>query len=517
MQNPDLSGLAHVPSETADTAQQRVPMPRKNWRSRILLPAVILATMIALVGFAARDTLMRTTPVNVVPVVVKNGHASQAEDTVLVQAPGWVEADPYPIAVSTLADGVVSEVLVLEGDIVKKDQVVARLVDDDARIMLKQHEAMLARSVAALEVARAKLNEAQANWQHPVELTRKLHTARAALQEKNAELARWPHELAREEARATYLRSEFERVEPLMKRGSASDIEIVRARQNLEAQLAEVEVIRKRELILKAQVLGLEAEVTAATRDLELRIADTRALEESQAAFDLAQASVASAQARRDDAALRLKRMEVRSPAHGVVMTRLVEPGSKLMLQMDDPHSAHVVRLYDPRKLQVRVDIPLVDAAKVGLAQPAEVIVDVLPDRVYRGRVSRIVHEADVQKNTLQVKVAIEDPSPELKPEMLARARFVGTSVSTSGSGKTGSAVQPVFVPRASISKNTEGTFVWLADQVTSTARLQPVVIGTAVIDDWVAIHEGLRVGDRVIVGAPKTLVHDQRIRLVEN
>ena len=66
-------------------------------------------------------------------------------------------------------------------------------------------------------------------------------------------------------------------------------------------------------------------------------------------------------------------------------MARLVEPGSKVMLNMDHPRSAQVVRLYDPNRLQVRVDIPLVDAAKVGVGKPAEVIVEVLPDKADDG------------------------------------------------------------------------------------------------------------------------------------
>ena len=36
-----------------------------------------------------------------------------------VQAPGWIEPDPFPTAVTALADGVVARVLVLEGQSVE--------------------------------------------------------------------------------------------------------------------------------------------------------------------------------------------------------------------------------------------------------------------------------------------------------------------------------------------------------------------------------------------------------------
>jgi RND family efflux transporter MFP subunit len=485
-----------------------------RWKTRIVLPGVILLATAGLLVTAVSDALWPATLVRVVPVLVKTDAEAQPAGSVLVQAPGWVEADPFATAVSALADGVAEEVLVLEGERVEPGQVVARLVAEDARIGLEQADAVLSERQATLASALATLEEAQRNWEHPIELTRKLQTAEARLAEKRAELERWPSELAREQARAVYVKAEYDRIAPLHKDGQASDIELIEARQADEAQQAEVEATRGRKPVLEAQILLLAAEVRAAKEQIRLRIADTRALADANAAVQRAEAAVASAQARRAEAALRLERMDVRSPASGVVMTRLVEPGSKLMLNMDDPRSAQVVRLYDPRKLQVRVDIPLVDAAKVGVGQPAEVIVDVLPDHVFRGHLTRLVHEADVQKNTLQVKVAIEDPSPEIKPEMLARARFlVSPEAHVAGDE---AATQQLFVPKSAVLERDGEEFVWLADQIHRIARRRPVTPGRAVLDDWIAVVDGLQPGDRVIVDAPGDLADGQRIRLLE-
>ena len=54
--------------------------------------------------------------------------------TVVAQASGWVEPDPYPIYVTALSDGVIEKLLVLEGDKIEADQVIAEMVDDDARL-----------------------------------------------------------------------------------------------------------------------------------------------------------------------------------------------------------------------------------------------------------------------------------------------------------------------------------------------------------------------------------------------
>ncbi|MGD8450683.1 MAG: efflux RND transporter periplasmic adaptor subunit [Phycisphaerae bacterium] len=487
-----------------------VPPPRRRWKTRVLLPVGILGATAALMAYAAGDALWPATPVRVVPVIVKAGVTAPAGQ-VVAQAPGWVEADPFPTAISALADGVVQEMLVLEGQPVHAGQVVARLVPDDANLALANAEADLSQRRAELTAATAILKAAQGDWDNPVELTRKLATAEATHAEKQAELDRWPSELAAEEALAVYYEAELRRVAPLHTNGQASDIELIQVQQQHARQQAVVAATRARQPILEAQLAALDAEVAAARENLRLRIADRRALDEAQAAVEQAQARVQAAEAARDEAALRQSRMEVRSPADGVVMNRLAEPGSKLMLGGDNPHSAQVARLYDPQRLQVRVDVPLVDAAKVGVGQAAEVIVEVLPERVFRGSVVRIVHEADVQKNTLQVKVAIEAPTADLKPEMLARAKFLA-----GGDEPSSQPAERVLIPESAVHRMAGGmTHVWLADQAADVARSRMVTVGRAGADGWIEVLEGLQPGDRLIIDPSASLRDGGRVRIV--
>ncbi len=494
------------------SAGTEVPFPRRRWKTRVLLPGGIVLATIGILGFSARDLLLPVTDVRVAPLVAKSGGPGRSTSSAVVQAPGWVEADPYAIAVSALADGIVEEVLVLEGDRVETGQIVTRMVDDDARIALALAEGRLAESRAHVGFAQAALEEARQNWEHPIELRRACDVLAARLAESQAALDRWPAELASEEAAAISLKADLDRVTPLHERGQASEIEFVHARQAYEVQKANAEQVRLREPMLAAQLVAHRAELTAARRHLELRIVDTRAVKQAEAAVQQAEAAVATAQAVRDDAALRLARMEVRSPASGIVLTRLVEPGSKLMKSMDNPQSAQAVRLYDPKKLQVRVDIPLVDASKIGVGQPAELIVGVLPDRVFSGRVSRIVHEADIQKNTLQVKVAIDDPIAELKPEMLARAKFLEvTGIGQTDDGPS----RMILAPKRAVHEDPNGTFVWIADQSDGVARRRVVKPGSETADGYIELRDGGRMGDRVIVDAPANLVEGQRIRVV--
>ncbi len=508
-QQADLAVLAR--SEMAGEPADRVPLPRARWKTRVLLPAVVFVATAAVLAWAAGESLWPATPVRVVPVVVKAGTGEAGPGAVTVQAPGWVEADPFAVAVSALADGVVEDVLVLEGEPVSAGQIVARMVPDDARLALEQAEALVAQREAEVLAADAALSAAQRDWDNPIELTRKLATAEAALRERKAELERWPAELAAAEALATYLEAEHRRVGPLYESGLASDIELIRARQQHLEQQAVVAAMRARRPILEAQAAAAEAEVLAAGENLRLRIPERRALDEAQAAVARSQAALAEARSRRDEARLRLERMEVRSPVDGIVMVRLAAPGSKLMLGGDNPQSAQVLRVYDPRKLQVRVDVPLVDSAKVGVGQEAEIVVDVLPDRVFHGHVTRIVNEADIQKNTLQVKVAMKDPTSEVKPEMLARARFLATAQPAA----TG-VEQRVFAPERLVLGGADGQGrVWVANQGSNVAVSRAVVVGRGRMSDWIEITEGLQPGDRLIADPPAGLADGDRINII--
>ena len=510
-------------------APPKVPRPAPKWKTRVLLPAALLLSAGGLLAYAARDALRPATPVEVVPVVVRavqassagGDSASQSTSTATVQAPGWVEPDPFPVAVSALTDGIVREVPVLEGEAVKAGQVVARMVEDDAKLALERAEADLAVRQGELALAEATLAAAQGDWDNPVERTRQVEAAAAAVAEAQAELERLPVEVAAERARAEELADALRRAETNVARQTVGEVELVQARLRLKAQEAMVGAAEARRPMLAAKVRQQQAELTAAREAAKLRIAERKALDEAAADVKRAGAAVRQAAAARDEAKLRLARMEVTSPADGVVMARLVAPGSKLMLAGDNTQSAQVLRLYDPKKLQVRVDVPLADAAQVGVGQAAKVVVGVLPDHAFDGVVTRVVHEADIQRNTVQVKVAIKDPSPELKPEMLARVRFFAPARSAGTAadapGGTAAASQKVFAPQRLLRRDGQSgrATAWVVDKGRSVATARQVTLGGERFGDWVAVASGLQPGDFLVTGDTSALHEGERVEVV--
>ena len=158
--NVDLSQLA----VRRDGVSSTKPV-RRSWRigTRIVLPGAVLIGFLAVVGWAARDSLLPARPVTVVSVVATYEDV-QMEGTPLFQAAGWIEPRPTPILVSALAEGVVERLLVVEGQKIKAGDQVAQLIQEDARLALQSAEsdlelrqAEMARAKAALAVAQGLL------------------------------------------------------------------------------------------------------------------------------------------------------------------------------------------------------------------------------------------------------------------------------------------------------------------------------------------------------------------------
>ncbi|MCH2152459.1 MAG: efflux RND transporter periplasmic adaptor subunit [Phycisphaerales bacterium] len=418
-----------------------IPMPARKWLLRIGLPSLILTAAATVLIIASWSTLLPAQSVRTVSVVTRQietdepvSQQDDMNDEAAVQAPGWVEADPFSVYAPALAEGVVEEVLVLEGDRVSKDQPVARLIDDEAEIALRRSEANLQHLIADLELAKAKL----------AQLPARIKSARA-------------NQYAIED--------EVRRKTALVESGAVAAGPLERLKQKLDAAMANIEHLELEEKVLQVEV-----------QDRESLVMEGRAA--------------------RDHDQLILDRMTVVSPIDGVVIERLTSPGSVIQFGNGE-HGTHIVHLYNPEKLQVRADIPLAQAAAVKVGHPARIIVDVQPDKVFMGEVTRFIHRADIQKNTVEAKIRIADPSDLLKPDMLARVRILPASTAPAA-GETRQ-IQRVFVPGDSIRNNKVMIFLPGTDGL-GLARSTTVTTGSREFDGWVEILTGLSAGDRVIL-----------------
>ena len=187
------------------------------------------------------------------------------------------------------------------------------------------------------------------------------------------------------------------------------------------------------------------------------------------------QARVALAEAK-----LRLDRMTVRAPVDGRVYQLVAYPGSTLaggMGPVPNADGSTVVTMYRPEMLQVRADVRFEDIPKVSLGQPVLVNNPALAEPI-AGKVLFVSSEANIQKNTLEVKVALDEPAPVLKPEMLVDVTYLAPKAAAAA-GETSEADAAVCAAAAGRSGMRAGAFVWVADQSAGVARKTAVTTGS--------------------------------------
>ncbi len=387
------------------------------------------------------------------------------------------------------------------------------MVDEDALLNLSRAQAQLAVSSASVEAAQAMLVAAQKNWDEPFELQRLVARLEASLTEHRVKRNQVESYIQSQAATLIHDQENFARVRDAYERDAAAEIEFISARERVNAQQAELNAMTLEQDVLDAAILRIEADLQAAQIDYELRIDDQFQLSNAKAMLAREQANHLQYQVVRDEAQLELDRMVIRSPISGYVQRRLKVPGDKVVRMMDSPHSAHIAHIYDPSKIQVRVDVPLADASQLYVGQRCEVVVEVLADQVFVGEVTRVTHEADLQKNTLQVKVRVHEPSSVLRPEMLTRVKFLSDSFEQQQGVETSTDVQ-VQVPEHSIDRSDGSQRVWVVSQ-RSNGRgvlVSKGVQNISIADGWITISGEIQPG-ALIVANPSGCKEGERVR----
>jgi HlyD family secretion protein len=487
-----------------------VKRPR-NVLVRYVVPATLIVGFVALLGWSLRDRLLSATSVTVVPVIATRAE-SQAADTPLFQAAGWVEPRPTPITVSALTEGVVERLTVIEGQAVKAGEPVAYLIDQDAKLAIRQADADLALRQAQLGVAEATALAAKKLLADPISRLAELADAEAQLTKVETDLARLPAQM--EAARSQKVLAEQELETRTAAKNAVPAIAVQRAQNDLNVVVAQLEEFARQKEALQREQTALAKRRDVLQRQLDLKVDEQRAASEADANVAAANAQVAQATAALDVAKLRLERAVIRAPMDGKILALTSRPGAKLMgltpAAMADASS--VATMYDPASLQVRADVRLEDLPQVIVGQTVQIETSAVKSPI-RGKVITATSLADIQKNTLQIKVAIENPPPVIKPDMLVQVTFLAPPQTTK-TNEQGIAALRIAVPSSLVEGSGEEAALWVADLTNRVARRHQVKLGRPISRELVEVLSGLSIGDRLIVNGRESLVEGQRIRI---
>lgn len=499
--------------ELAIERTERQPRPsrkrRRAWFSRYIVPGVVLLGFLALLGWAMRDRLVTRRQVSVVPVVVTRAEVQQA-GTPLFQAAGWVEPRPTAVNAAALTEGVIEELLVVEGQAVEAGQPVARLIDVDARLALKEAEAQLALRESEVRSAEAELKAARLRKEFPVHLEAQQADAESVLAKIQTELAGLPFLIQSAASQREYAQSNLDG-----KRSAGAGISgrsLQLAESDFGTTTANLNELKQREPNLRKEEAALQKKLDALAQQRMLLIEESRQLESAQARLEAAQVGRDQARLSVEKARLNLERCIVRSPMTGRVMQLVGQPGIRVMgLETTASRSSStVVTLYDPRMLQVRADVRLEDVPLVEPGQPVEVQTASSKETLH-GVVLRPTSSANIQKNTLEVKVSLVDPPESIRPEMLVTATFLAPPKPEAAN--TANEQERLLVPRELVDSSAGSATVWIVD-ASGQARRRSIQLGKAGSDKLVEVTSGLTPTDKLIASGTDGLQEGEAVEI---
>jgi len=482
-----------------------------RWLTRYLLPFLLFCGFVGTLAYSMREAFLPAKSVRVIPVMAIKAEIAESEAP-LFQSAGWVEPRPTPVIVSSLLEGVVEKLMVIEGQELEAGAEIARLIDADTKLKVQEATAELKAREAEFAGSKAALAAAETRLREPLELQTKLAEAEGSLARVVNERSRLPSQLVAVQSRIALARKELE------SKQSATDVvgklALARAENEFQVATAAQSELQAQQTALEQEQSAHERRVKALQRQLELKTDELRQRDEALAAVSLGDAKVSQATAMQEAAKLALSRTTIKAPVAGKVLALIARPGSKVMGQSPTagPEASTVITMYDPKRLQIRADVRLEEVPRVFVGQQVRIETAAVKGQM-QGEVIATTSITDIQKNTLQVKVAVLNPPEVLKPDMLVQVTFLSPPVDRPNT-EVAHAPLTLVIPPNLVQVEGNQAHVWIANQVRSTAELRPLTLGGMTTDGLREVKQGLAVGDRLIVSGTESLQPGDRIRI---
>jgi HlyD family secretion protein len=355
---------------------------KRKWK--IILP-VVVALAVA-VGLYARTQIAQRNL-----VTVQTGRAARQDLAAIVTASGEIKPRNY-INIGTNANvpSRITDILVVEGERVKKGQLLAKLESVQPEAEVAAQRASVATAEADSAAAEAGLRVADEN----------IKTAEASVERAKAESER--------------SRIFFERAQKLWE-------EKLIARQEFDQRRADNDALK------------------AAVRESEFRLAQLKAQRaQINANLAAAQRRVAVAQANLKRAADVLQRTQSIAPIDGVITNLPVRVGETVVPGIQNSSSSLIMTIADMSVITAEVKVDETDIVNVKLDQTADITIDAIPGKTFKGKVIEIGNTAILRSSGLaasqsaissqeakdfKVVIALDDPPDEIRPGLSCTAK----------------------------------------------------------------------------------------------
>ena len=323
-------------------------------------------------------------------VTVQTGMATRANLVAQVTASGEIKPRTYT-NLGANAQGRIVELLVNEGDFVRKGQIVARIENVQATADVEAQKA----NVAAVEADSAS-SEVGLQVQDDT-----IHTQEATVDRARAQLA--------------LSKANFDRYSQLWEAQLIAKQEYDQRKSDYEAQQAALREAELRLDQLKSQRAQTEANIAASQR----RVA--------QARFQLNRVTDI------------LAKYDVVAPHDGVVTNLPVRVGETVVPGVQNSAASAIMTIADMSLITAEVKVDETDIVNLKLNQPTEITIDALPDQKFQGHVIEIGNTAilrssgqvasssatsSTEAKDFKVVVAMDDPPDTVRPGLSCTAKI---------------------------------------------------------------------------------------------
>jgi HlyD family secretion protein len=431
-------------------------------------------------------------------VTVQTGKAVRQDLTSLVTASGEIKPLKY-INIGANVMGRITDIYVKEGDRVHRNQVLAKLESVQAEADVAAQNAALNSALAEAAAAEAGLKAMDEN----------MRTAQAAVDRAKAELER--------------ARLDYERASQLWK-------EKLVAKQEFDSR--------------KAQYDSLEAGL----REAQARMSQMKAQREQTAAqLAVSQRRVAQVRATLNRFSDVLQKHNAVTPIDGIVTNLPVRVGETVVPGVQNSSASLIMTIADMSLITAEVKVDETDIVNVKLGQAADVTIDAIPGKTFRGKVMEIGNTAILRSTGLaasqsavssqeakdfKVVVALDNPPAEIRPGLSCTAKVITATrakalsipiqaltvrqrgdlepESKAGNVQAAANVDPEKQKKAK--EELQGVFV----VKNGVARFREVKTGITGATD-IEVLEGLNEGEEIITGSYKvirTLRNDAKVKV---
>lgn len=430
-------------------------------------------------------------------VTVQTGKAVRQDLTSIVTASGEIKPRNY-INIGSNANGAarITDILVVEGARVRKGQLLAKLESVQPEAEVAAQRATVTSSEAESNAAEAALKAQDSN----------IRTLQAGLDRVKTDLVR--------------AKADFDRAKQLLDAGLLS-------KQEFDSRKAAFDSF------------------TAAIPEAESRVAQARANREQFAAqLAASQRRIGVSQANLRRASDALQRTQATAPIDGVVTNLPVRVGETVVPGIQNSAASLIMTIADMSLITAEVKVDETDIVNVKLDQTADITIDAIPGKTFKGHVIEIGNTAILRSTGLaasqsaissqeakdfKVVIALDNPPDEIRPGLSSTAKIVTSTrskavsipiqaltVRTKGDleKKEGQKDEPVTDPALARAKKEEvqGVFVIRGER----AVFQKVDTGITGATD-IEVLSGLNEGDEIITGSYKvirTLRNEAKIKV---